>query len=158
MIRKHPLRAKDFTHEKGGRHQSLTDAYSAKIFTKYKVRARVGHPFLVLKRVFGFDRIRSRPGQEHQLAVCARWAGQALHGMEASVASNLGSIRLKFTDGAEYRVDRRNIGSYRTGLRYFLTEFRDSQKNASRSISKYEQTRRSLSTLEYGKRGTQETQ
>jgi IS5 family transposase len=38
----------------------LTDADRAKNRTKSKVRAKVEHPFLVIKRIFGFSKVRYR--------------------------------------------------------------------------------------------------
>ena len=60
VIRQHAPRAKDFTHKKGNRQQALTDTERAKNRTKSRVRARVEHPFLILKRIFGFDKVRYR--------------------------------------------------------------------------------------------------
>ena len=60
VIRQHAPRAKDFTHKKGNRQQALTDVERAKNRTKSRVRAKVEHPFLVLKRIFGFDKVRYR--------------------------------------------------------------------------------------------------
>jgi len=60
VIRKHAPKAKDFTQKKGNRHRSLTDAERAKNRAKSRVRAKVEHPFLILKRVFGFNKVRYR--------------------------------------------------------------------------------------------------
>jgi len=60
VIREHAPKAKDFTQKKGSRHKALTDAERAKNRTKSRVRAKVEHPFLILKRVFGFDKVRYR--------------------------------------------------------------------------------------------------
>jgi IS5 family transposase len=59
-IREQAPKAKDFTHKKGSRHRPLSDAEKATNKTKSKVRAKVEHPFLVLKRVFGFRKVRYR--------------------------------------------------------------------------------------------------
>ena len=59
-IREQAPKAKDFTHKKGSRHHPLSDADKATNKTKSKVRAKVEHPFLVLKRVFGFRKVRYR--------------------------------------------------------------------------------------------------
>ncbi|MBT8439260.1 MAG: IS5 family transposase [Gammaproteobacteria bacterium] len=59
-IREHAPNAKDFTHKKGGRNRALSDDEKAKNRTKSKVRAKVEHPFLILKRVFGFTKVRYR--------------------------------------------------------------------------------------------------
>ena len=60
VIRKHAPKAKDFTQKKGSRHRPLTDAERAKNRAKSRVRAKVEHPFLILKRVFGFNKVRYR--------------------------------------------------------------------------------------------------
>jgi len=60
VIRKAAPYAQDFTHHKGHRHQPLSAAERAKNRTKSKVRAKVEHPFLILKRLFGFTRVRYR--------------------------------------------------------------------------------------------------
>jgi len=59
-IRKHAPKAKDFTNKKGYRNRPLTDDEKAKNKTKSKVRAKVEHPFLILKRIFGFNKVRYR--------------------------------------------------------------------------------------------------
>jgi IS5 family transposase len=60
VIRKAAPYAQDFTHHKGHRHQPLSAAERARNRTKSKVRAKVEHPFLILKRLFGFTRVRYR--------------------------------------------------------------------------------------------------
>jgi IS5 family transposase len=52
--------AQDFTHEKGRRNQPLDEAAKARNRTKSRVRARVEHVFAVIKRVFGFTKVRYR--------------------------------------------------------------------------------------------------
>lgn len=59
-IREQAPDAKDFTHKKGCRNRPLSDGDKAKNKTKSKVRAKVEHPFLILKRVFGFTKVRYR--------------------------------------------------------------------------------------------------
>jgi len=53
-------KAKDFTHEKARRNAPLTEAQKAKNTTKSRVRAKVEHAFHVIKRVFGFVKVRYR--------------------------------------------------------------------------------------------------
>jgi len=60
VIRAHAPQAMDFTNKKGSRFQPLTDSERAKNRTKSRVRAKVEHPFLILKRVFGFNKVRYR--------------------------------------------------------------------------------------------------
>ena len=59
-IREHAPNAKDFTNQKGSRNRPLSDKEKARNKTKSKVRAKVEHPFLILKRVFGFTKVRYR--------------------------------------------------------------------------------------------------
>ncbi len=60
VIRAHAPNAKDFTNQKGCRNRPLTQEDKARNRTKSKVRAKVEHPFLVLKRIFGFNKVRYR--------------------------------------------------------------------------------------------------
>jgi IS5 family transposase len=60
IIREHAPDAKDFTHQKGSRNYALTDEDKSRNRTKSKVRAKVEHPFLILKRIFGFSKVRYR--------------------------------------------------------------------------------------------------
>ena len=59
MLSKAPF-AQDFTNRKGTRNKPLSDAERARNRTKSKVRARVEHPFYVIKQVFGFVKVRYR--------------------------------------------------------------------------------------------------
>jgi len=59
-IREAAPNAKDFTNKKGHRYKKLSDEDRAKNRTKSKVRAKGEHPFLVLKRVFSFCKVRYR--------------------------------------------------------------------------------------------------
>ncbi|MBC8328899.1 MAG: IS5 family transposase [Planctomycetes bacterium] len=52
--------AQDFCNRKGRRNHPLTDEERGKNRTKSKVRAKVEHPFLILKRIFGFTKVRYR--------------------------------------------------------------------------------------------------
>ena len=53
-------RAKDFTNKKGARNRPLSAEDRSKNRTKSKVRAKGEHPFLILKRIFGFNKVRYR--------------------------------------------------------------------------------------------------
>ena len=60
VIREHAPNAKDFTNQRY-RHRGVVDEVErGKNRTKSKVRAKVEHPFLVIKRVFGFTKVRYR--------------------------------------------------------------------------------------------------
>lgn len=52
--------ARDFTNKKGSRDNPLSKIERSKNRTKSRVRAKVEHPFLILKRVFGFTKVRYR--------------------------------------------------------------------------------------------------
>ena len=49
--------ARDFTQTRASRHQALSDQERAKNRNKSKVRAKVEHAFLVIKRLFGFAKV-----------------------------------------------------------------------------------------------------
>ena len=52
--------ARDMTNRRGARGRPLTDKERSKNTTKSKVRAKGEHPFLIIKRVFGFTHVRYR--------------------------------------------------------------------------------------------------
>ena len=60
VIHQHAPKAQDFTHEKGTRNHPLTGEQKAKNTTKSRVRAKGEHPFLIIKRIFGFMKTRYR--------------------------------------------------------------------------------------------------
>jgi IS5 family transposase len=60
VIRKHAPKAKDFTQKKGSRHRTLSEAEKKRNRNKSRVRAKGEHPLLILKRIFGFDKVRYR--------------------------------------------------------------------------------------------------
>ena len=62
-LREHAPDAKDFTRRRGCRHRPLSERDRAVNRTKSKAgpsRAKVEHPFLVLKQIFGFTKVRYR--------------------------------------------------------------------------------------------------
>jgi IS5 family transposase len=66
--------AKDFTQRKGSRNRVLSETERKRNRTKSKVRAKVEHIFHILKRQFGFQKVRYRGLQKntnHVLAACA---------------------------------------------------------------------------------------
>lgn len=56
----HAPQAKDFTQKKGCRYRQLTDAEQCANRQKSKIRARVEHVFGVMKRHFGYTKVRYR--------------------------------------------------------------------------------------------------
>lgn len=56
-IRRVAPAALDFTNKKGFRNAALTERERQKNRVKSRVRARVEHPFLVIKRLFGFSKV-----------------------------------------------------------------------------------------------------
>ncbi|MBI5902381.1 MAG: transposase [Deltaproteobacteria bacterium] len=57
---KHAPNARDVTQKKSCRNKMLSDAERSKNYIKSKVRAKVEHPILMFKRVFGFAKVRYR--------------------------------------------------------------------------------------------------
>ena len=60
VIRQHAPKAKSFIHTKARRHRPLSETDQARNRTKSKVRAKVEHAFLVIKRIFGWAKVRYR--------------------------------------------------------------------------------------------------
>ena len=52
--------ARDFTQAKGSRYRRLTERERSRNRTKSRVRAKVEHPFGIIKRQFGFTKVRYR--------------------------------------------------------------------------------------------------
>lgn len=66
--------AKDFTQKKGSRYVELTEDDKARNRTKSKVRSKVEHAFHVVKRQFGFTKVRFKgldKNANHLFACCA---------------------------------------------------------------------------------------
>ncbi len=59
-LRKLAPKARDFTNKRNHRNRPLTDADKATNRRKSSVRAKVEHPFLTLKRIWGFAKARYR--------------------------------------------------------------------------------------------------
>jgi IS5 family transposase len=59
-LRKLAPKAKDFTNKRAYKNRPLTEADKATNRRKSSVRAKVEHPFLVLKRLWGFAKVRYR--------------------------------------------------------------------------------------------------
>jgi len=60
VIRQHAPHATSFIQTNAHRHRSLTEEERARNRTKSKVRAKVEHAFLVIKRIFGWAKVRYR--------------------------------------------------------------------------------------------------
>ena len=60
VIRQHAPKAKSFVQTKAHRHRPLSEETRARNRTKSKVRAKVEHAFLVIKRIFGWAKVRYR--------------------------------------------------------------------------------------------------
>jgi transposase, IS5 family len=60
MIRQHTPKAKSFIQTKAHRHRPLSEEERTRNRTKSKVRAKVEHTFLVIKRIFGWANVRYR--------------------------------------------------------------------------------------------------
>jgi IS5 family transposase len=60
VVRHHAPGAKNFIQTKATRHQPLSEEERTRNRTKAKVRAKIEHVFLVIKRIFGFAKVRYR--------------------------------------------------------------------------------------------------
>jgi IS5 family transposase len=60
VIQRHAPNAKSFLQAKAYRHRPLSEEERARNRTKSKVRAKVEHAFLVIKRIFGWAKVRYR--------------------------------------------------------------------------------------------------
>ncbi len=58
VIRQHAPKAKSFIQTKAHRHRPLSEEERSRNQTKSKVRAKVEHAFLVIKRIFGWTKVR----------------------------------------------------------------------------------------------------
>ncbi len=58
MIRQHAPKAKSFIQAKAYRHRPLSEEERTQNRTKSKVRAKVEHAFLVIKRIFSWAKVR----------------------------------------------------------------------------------------------------
>lgn len=76
LIRKHAPQAKDFTQRRGRGYRYLSPEERAKNRTKSRVRAKVEHAIGVIKRIFGFAKVRYRglAKNAHRLFVTAALA------------------------------------------------------------------------------------
>ena len=60
VIQQHAPKAQSFIQAKAHRHRPLSEAERTRNRTKSKVRAKVEHVFLVIKRIFGWAKVRYR--------------------------------------------------------------------------------------------------
>jgi len=60
VMRNRAARVKDFTNKKSYRNRPLTEQDHKSNRVKSRTRAKVEHPFLILKRIFGFTKVRYR--------------------------------------------------------------------------------------------------
>lgn len=73
-IKQYSPAAKDFTNKKGSRYKALTDRDRQINRQKSKVRSRVEHVFGVLKRQFGYNKVRYRGLDKNAQAVLTKCA------------------------------------------------------------------------------------
>ena len=60
VMQRHAPKAKSFIQAKAHRHRPLSEEERTRNRTKSKVRAKVEHAFLVIKRIFGWAKVRYR--------------------------------------------------------------------------------------------------
>jgi len=74
VIRKHAPKAQDFINRRYRQRGVMNESERAKNRNKSKVRAKVEHPIGVIKRVFGFVKVRYRGLKKNthcQVVTCA---------------------------------------------------------------------------------------
>jgi len=76
LLKQHAPHAKDFTQKRGRGYRYLSTIERAKNRSKSRVRAKVEHAFGVIKRIFGFTKVRYRglAKNAHRLFVTAALA------------------------------------------------------------------------------------
>ena len=86
VIRKHAPCAKDFTNRRYRYRDAVDEAEKARNRTKSKVRAKVEHSIGVIKRVFGFTKVRYRglDKNAHRLFVTSALANLFIVGVDYS--------------------------------------------------------------------------
>ena len=97
--------AKDFTQAKGSRYRKLTESERSRNRNKSRVRAKVEHQFGIIKRQFGFTKVRYRglSKNAHRLFVACDFEqpGDGKAGaVETKTAGVAGYVRLKNGEGA----------------------------------------------------------
>ena len=60
LIREHAPHAKDFTNQRTRKHGEVDEAERSRNRNKSRIRARVEHVFVVVKRLWGFSKVRYR--------------------------------------------------------------------------------------------------
>src|ERR1035438_9046228 len=73
-IRQAAPRAQDMTSRRVKYKNSVDELQKAKNRVKARVRAKVEHPFRILKRIFGFEKVRYRGIQKNHHRLCASFA------------------------------------------------------------------------------------
>ena len=74
VIRKAAPKAQDMTSRRTRYQQAVDELQRSKNRTKARVRAKVEHPFRILKRVFGFVKVRFRGLKKNHDHLCAAFA------------------------------------------------------------------------------------
>ena len=84
----------------------------AKNRVKARVRAKVEHPFRILKRVFGFEKVRYRglkKNHERLCAVCQLCSGESLSAPQAAGGGE-GVVSVKSASGTGSSKMAKNVG------------------------------------------------
>ena len=93
VIQHHAPQAQSFIQAKAHRHRPLSEDEQARNRTKSKVRAKVEHVFLVIKRIFEMVQgPLSWIGQEYPLAVHQLRLGESVRGSPAPAGGSLAGV------------------------------------------------------------------
>jgi len=102
LLNTHAAKARDFTNERGYRNAPLSDEQKAKNKSKSAVRAAIEHPFLQIKRIWGYARVRYRgiaKNHNRRITMCA------LYSIRKADVLWVGLVRLQC---AKVRIAERN--------------------------------------------------
>lgn len=87
-------KAKDFTNKRASRNRPLTDADKETNRRKSQVRAKVEHPFRVIKRQFGYTKVRFRGLAKNTAQLVTLFALSNLWMARRHLLANTGEVRL----------------------------------------------------------------
>ena len=109
VLRQHAPRAKSFVQAKAHRHRPLSEMERARNRTKSKVRAKVEHACLVIKRIFGWAKVRYRGlAKNTPLAPYQLRLGESLCGATAAAGGSLVNRCGKGAWAARWRANRKH--------------------------------------------------
>jgi hypothetical protein len=120
VIRKHGPRAKDFTNRRCRYLNTVDEAEKARNRTKSKARAKVKHSIGVIKRVFGFAKVRYSGLDKPAPLICDLGIGQLVHCSPPTTLHRTGLPAAPLASTANHRSNAENTRSHLSLVRYRL--------------------------------------